>query len=115
MGFPDEQSRRTEDALRPESREEILMLVNILRDETFLPPPYTDARVRQFVRGGKPRLRTRGMIVSRSMVVCTRYMVRHPRGSNTVYTLLFLEVATPENEQFIRSCHPCVSPPDKRS
>ena len=44
-----------------------------------------------FVRGGERLLRTRGMIVSRSV-----YMVVNPRGSYVVYPLLSLEMFTPE-------------------
>ena len=58
-------------------------------------------RVRAFVRGGEPQLRTRGMILSRSV-----YIVRHPRASCIVYPLLCLEVATPEKKQSIGRCHP---------
>ena len=34
------------------------------------------------------------------------YMVRHPQGSYIVNPLLYLEVATPENESIHRRCHP---------
>ena len=56
---------------------------------------------RSFVQGGEPGFHTRGMIVS-----CSVYMVRHPRGSYIDFTLLSLEVATPETEQLIQRCHP---------
>ena len=53
-------------------------------------------RVGSFERGGEPYLRTRGMIVSPSVIVG---MVRHLRGSCIVNQLLSLEVAaTPENK-----------------
>ena len=54
--------------------------------------------VRSFVQGGEHYFPTRGMIVSPSVIVCTRHKVRHPRGSYIVYQLLSLEVSTPENE-----------------
>ena len=46
-------------------------------------------RVTSYVRGGEPSLRTRGVIVSRSVIVCTKYVVRHPRGSYFVLRILF--------------------------
>ena len=51
-------------------------------------------RVRQFVRGGKPYLRIRGMLESYG-----GYMVRHPRGSQyRVCPLLSPEVKTPKKQ-----------------
>ena len=44
------------------------------------------------VRGGEPELRTRGMIVLRSV-----NMVRHPQGSYIVMPIAVSGVATPEN------------------
>ena len=59
--------------------------LRISRSHVLLTPPP--------LRGGEPQLRTRRMVVSRSV-----YMVRHPRSSYIVYPLLSLEVATPENK-----------------
>ena len=53
-------------------------------------PPLT-VELDHFFVWGEASLRTRGMMVSRSV-----YMVRHPRGSYAVSPLLSLEMATPE-------------------
>ena len=53
------------------------------------------------VRGGKPQLRTRGMIASRSV-----NMVSHRRGSYIVIPIEVSGVATPENKVTHWRCHP---------
>ena len=53
------------------------------------------------VRGGEPQLRTRGMIVSRSV-----NMARHLRGSFIVISAAVSGVATPENKGTHWWCHP---------
>ena len=52
------------------------------------------------VLGGEPQLRTRGMVVSRSM-----NMVRHPRGSYMVILIAVSGVATHENKVTHWRCH----------
>ena len=49
----------------------------------------------------------KGKLLNHLLVVCTWYMVRHPRVSCTVYSLLSLQVTTPHQKtnQLIRSCH----------
>ena len=57
--------------------------------------------VDHIVRGGELKLRTRGMIASRSM-----NKVRHPQGSYKVIPIAVSGVATPENKVTYGRCHP---------
>ena len=59
----------------------------------FVAVAMAGGRVRSFARDGQPQLCTREIIASRSVLI-----VRHPRGSYTVYKLLSLDVVTPENK-----------------
>ena len=80
------------------------------------PPPPTPAavamvggRVGSFVRGGEPYLRTRGIIVSRSV-----RMARYPRGSDVAHPLLSLELAGNQINPFDAVIHKQESSPHKR-
>ena len=52
------------------------------------------------VRGGEPQLRTRGIIVSRSV-----NRVRHPRGSYMAIPIAFFGVVIPQNKITHWRCH----------
>ena len=61
-----------------------------------------------FVRG-EPQLRTRGMIVSPSVIVYAWYMVRHSRGSYMVCIPIAVSGSghTRKTNEFIGRCYPC--------
>ena len=76
------------------------------------PPPLPAVEFDRFVRG-EAQLRTRGLIVSRSVYLV--YGKASSRQLHKVNPLLSLEVATPQNNQFIDAViHMQENPPLKR-